>query len=150
MEFDPSAFNSAGGPLGVSYSNWVNPALMWFERALVVIGLPIHAKGFNSGSLNGTSWIPSTINPSTGERSSSGSSLLQRSIEVDNIFVYTQTRATNISFNSKTASGVNVSTRDASYTISARKEVILSPGIFHSSQLLMSSGRLSSTTELGT
>ncbi|KAL8911362.1 MAG: hypothetical protein Q9171_003456 [Xanthocarpia ochracea] len=87
VKFVPSAFDAAGGPLEVSYSNWVDPALTWFERAWVAIGLPINAKGFNSGSLNGTSWIPSTINPSTGERSSSESSFLQRSIEVDNIFL---------------------------------------------------------------
>ncbi|KAL8920045.1 MAG: hypothetical protein Q9172_004675 [Xanthocarpia lactea] len=140
VKFDPSAFDAAGGPLEVSYSNWVDPALTWFERALVAIGLPINAKGFNSGSLSGTSWIPSTINPSTGERSSSESSFLQRSIEVDNIFVYTQAQATKILFNSTTASGVNVSTRGVSYTISARKEVILSAGVFHSPHLLMVSG----------
>ncbi|CAL8576587.1 hypothetical protein XPA_002462 [Xanthoria parietina] len=140
VEFDPSAFDAAGGPLEVSYSNWVDPALTWFERALVAIGLPINAKGFNSGSLNGTSWIPSTINPSTGKRSSSKSSFLQQSIEVDNIFVYTQAQATKILFNSTTATGVDVSTRGVSYTVTARKEVILSAGVFHSPQLLMVSG----------
>jgi choline dehydrogenase len=30
VKFDPSAFNAAGGPLQVSYSNWVDPALTWF------------------------------------------------------------------------------------------------------------------------
>lgn len=143
VEFDPTAFDTAGGgPLEVSYSNWVDPALTWFERALVAIGLPINAEGFNSGSLNRTSWIPSTINPSTGKRSSSESSFLQQSIEVDNLFVYTQAQATKILFNSTKATGVNVSTRGVSYTVSARKEIILSAGVFHSPQLLMVSGRL--------
>ncbi|KAI4160593.1 MAG: hypothetical protein LQ342_005614 [Letrouitia transgressa] len=140
VKYDPSAFDTNGGPLEVSYSNWVDPALTWFERALVAIGLPINAKGFNSGSLTGTSWIPSTIDPRIGERSSSESSFLQQAIEDSNFFLYTQAQATKILFNSTTAYGVNVTTRDVSYAISARKEVIISSGVFHSPQLLMLSG----------
>ncbi|KAL8951236.1 MAG: hypothetical protein Q9222_002781, partial [Ikaeria aurantiellina] len=140
VRFDAGAFSDTGGPLEVSYGSWVDKSYTWFERALVAIGLPINAGGFSSGSLNGTSWITATINPTTGERSSSESSFLQHSLEVGNIFVYTQSRATKILFNSTKAYGVNVSTNDVSYSISARKEVILSTGIFHSPQLLMLTG----------
>lgn len=146
VKFDVSAFDVDGGPLQVSYSNWVDPALTWFERALVAIGLPINTKGFNSGSLTGTSWIPSTIDPEIGERSSSESSFLQQTIEIDNIFVYTQAQATRILFNSTRAYGVNVTTRGLSYLISARKEILLCAGVFHSPQLLMLSGKIQSST----
>ena len=148
VEYDPSVFDVNRGPLDVSYSNWVDPALTWFERALVAIGLPINAKGFNSGSLAGTSWITSTIDPTVGERSSSESSFLQQSLEVEDLFVYTQAQATKILFNSTTAYGVNVTTRDVNYVISARKEIILSAGVFHSPQLLMVSGRTESNALL--
>ncbi|KAL8878485.1 MAG: hypothetical protein Q9198_003711 [Flavoplaca austrocitrina] len=132
IKFDTRAFNASGGPLEISYGSW---------RALVAIGLLINQDGFNSGSLNGSSWIPATINPSLGQRSSSESSFLEQTLEeVDNLFVYTQLQAARISIDSKTAYGVDVSTRGVSYTVSARKEVILCAGVFHSPQLLMLSG----------
>ncbi len=142
VKFDPQAFSVDGGPLQVSYSNWVDPALTWFQRAFAAVGLPISTSGFNSGSLVGrSSWIPSTINPMTGERSSSQSSFLQQIIEKSNIFVYTQAQVTKILLNSTTAHGVSVTTRSSSYLISARKEIIVSAGVFHSPQLLMLSGK---------
>lgn len=82
VKFDPQAFSVDGGPLHVSYSNWVDPALTWFQRAFAAVGLPISAEGFNSGSLSGSSsWIPSTIDPQLGERSSSQTSFLRQSID---------------------------------------------------------------------
>lgn len=143
VQFDPSGFKVGGGPLQVSYSNWVDAALTWFERALVAIGLPISGRGFNSGALlDGTSWIPSTIDPNVGERSSSESSFLDSNIELPNLFLYTQTKAGKILFNLTVASAVDVATQGVRYTISARKEIILSAGVFHSPQVLMLSGML--------
>ncbi|KAL8838459.1 MAG: hypothetical protein Q9170_002134 [Blastenia crenularia] len=141
VKFDSGAFSATGGPLEVSYSNWVDPALTWFQRAFTSIGLPVSDAGFNSGSLLGrTAWIPSTINPLTGERSSSQSSFLEQAIPNTNIIVYTQAQASKVLFKSKVASGVAVNTKGVPYTISANKEVILSAGVFHSPQLLMLSG----------
>lgn len=141
VKYDSSAFSAAGGPLHVSYSNWVDLALTWFQRAFVSIGLPVSDAGFNSGSLLGqTAWIPSTIDPLTGERSSSQASFLEQAIANTNIIVYTQAQATKILFKSAVASGVSVATNGVPYTISAGKEVIISAGVFHSPQLLMLSG----------
>ncbi|KAF6228247.1 hypothetical protein HO133_007977 [Letharia lupina] len=129
VKFDPQAFSVDGGPLHVSYSNWVDPALTWFQQAFAAVGLPIIAEGFNSGSLTGkSSWIPSTIDSLTGERSSSQTSFLRQTIDMANLFVYTQAQATGLLFNSTIASGVNVTTRSLSYVVSARKEIILSAG----------------------
>ena len=89
--------NASGSPLEVSYGSWVDQAYTWFERALVATGLPTNQDGFNSGSLNGISWIPATINPALGQRSSSESSFLEQTLEeVDNLFVYTLSKATSI------------------------------------------------------
>lgn len=143
VKFDSSVFEATGGPLEVSYSNWVDPALTWFQRAFASIGLPLSDAGFNSGSLVGQSaWITSTINPRSGERSSSQTSFLEQAIPSTNIIVYTQAQAKRIVFESTTAKGVSVQTNGVPYTISAKKEVIISAGVFHSPQLLMLSGRI--------
>lgn len=142
VKFDSRAFSAAGGPLHLSYSNWVDPALTWFQRAFASIGLPVSDAGFNSGSLLGqTAWIPSTINPLTGERSSSQTSFLEEAIPNTNIIVYTQAQATKILLESTVANGVLVATNGVPYTILANKEVIVSAGVFHSPQLLMLSGK---------
>jgi choline dehydrogenase len=149
VKYDPSVFSDTGGPLQVSYSNWVDPALTWVQRAFEYIGLPISDVGFSSGVLVGkTAWLQSTIDPATGERSSSQKSFLEQAIKNTNIMVYTQAQATKILFNSTVASGVSVRTRGVDYIISANKEVILSAGVFHSPQLLMLSGMFVSTQEL--
>ncbi|ESZ93964.1 hypothetical protein SBOR_5667 [Sclerotinia borealis F-4128] len=139
--YDPSVFSRSGGPLQVSWSNWVDPPFTWFQQAFKAIGLPISPVNFNSGILSGfAAWIPSTISPSDATRSSSQTSFLTQSIEYPNLVVYTQTKATRILFNGTVASGVSVSTQGVNFTLSAKKEVILSAGVFHSPQLLMLSG----------
>ena len=81
VKYDSSVFSSVGGPLQVSYSNWVNVGLTWFQQAFSNIGLPISDIGFNSGSLAGNAaWIPSSIDPTLGERSSSQTSFLEKAI----------------------------------------------------------------------
>lgn len=143
VNYDTSVFSSMGGPLQVSYSNWVDVALTWFQRAFTSIGLPVSDVGFNSGSLTGNAaWLTSTIDPNLGERSSSQTSFLEQAITNTSIKVYTQAQARKILFKGTTASGVSVMTQGVDYTILANKEVILSAGVYHSPQLLMLSGRL--------
>ena len=143
VKFDRHAFSSTGGPLQVSYSNWVDVALTWFQRAFTNIGLPISNSGFNSGSLTDrAAWITSTIDPNLGERSSSQTSFLEQAISTTSITIYTQTQAKKILFNGTTANGVSVTTQGVNYLIAANKEVILSAGVYHSPQMLMISGRI--------
>ncbi|PQE30233.1 choline dehydrogenase protein [Rutstroemia sp. NJR-2017a WRK4] len=47
--YDPKVFSSSGGPLQVSWSNWVDPPFTWFQQAFNAIGLPISPVNFNSG-----------------------------------------------------------------------------------------------------
>ena len=143
--YDPTVFCSGVkkgcGPLQVSYSNWADPSYSWFEKALSAIGLPKSPIGFNSGVLKGAAYTSMTIAPDA-VRSSSKSSYLDQALQ-DNtsLKVYNRTLASKILFNSaKKATGVSVSTNGIQYTLKARKEVILSAGVFHSPQLLMLSG----------
>ena len=145
VNFDTTAFNKTGGPLQVSWSNWVDPPLTWFQKAFALIGLPISQENFNSGSIMPRSaWIPSTISPSHAVRSSSQSSFLAQAMNTTKITVLTHTQAKKIIFDSRSlnARAIGVSGRSGGrdYIISAKKEVILSAGVFHSPQLLMVSG----------
>lgn len=144
--YDTSAFNNAeGGPLQVSWGNWVDPTVTWLARALERIGLPVSSVGFNSGSLSGNgAWPTFTISPARAERSSSRFSYLDQAIETTKIAVYHHTQAMKILFDSQkrnTATGVAVRTRGVDYTITAKREVILSAGAFRSPHLLMLSGK---------
>jgi len=145
VEFDSTAFIETGGPLEVSWGNWVDSPLTWFQKAFDLIGLPINNENFNSGSLiRHSAWIPSTISPTDAVRSSSQSSFLTQVINKTSIAVYTHTQVTKILFNSNSSNasavGVSVTKDGKDHTISAKKEVILSAGVFHSPQLLMVSG----------
>jgi choline dehydrogenase len=139
-EYDPSSFAN-GGPLDVSWNNWVDPTLTWIAKALQAMGLPINPKGWSAGDLSGGSWTPATIDPSHATRESSQTSYLEYALTNTNLKVYHHSLVSKILFKGKKATGITVSTNGtAAYTLSAKKEVILSAGVFHSPQLLMLSG----------
>ncbi|KAI9045614.1 GMC family oxidoreductase [Aspergillus affinis] len=141
------AFDPAGGPLQVSYSNFVSSFAGWTRRALISVGLP-QIEGLNSGKLLGSGFGTSTINPKNAHRSSSESSFLQTALNSgSNLVVYKNTLGQKIIFNEdRVATGIQVSTagtfgtQPLTFTLSARKEVIVSTGAIQSPQLLMVSG----------
>ncbi|KAM0796604.1 glucose-methanol-choline oxidoreductase [Usnea florida] len=139
--YDPNAFSTAGGPLQVSYANYWQPISGYFKNAFASLGLtPL--PGFNSGKLLGYSEFTVTVDPEAETRSSSETSFLQSAIlSAPSAQIYQRTLAKKIIFNkNKTAIGVAVSTDGVSYTLSAKKEVVLAAGVFRSPQLLMVSG----------
>jgi len=143
--YDPTVFdNSLKGPIQVSYSNYIDITSTWLAIAMQSIGLPISPLGFSSGILSGFgAWVTDEIKPEDATRSSSEAGYLRQSIAdpQSKITVYTHTQASKILFDSsKNANGVLVNTAGFEYTISAKKEVILCGGVFHSPQLLMLSG----------
>lgn len=141
LNYDPSVFdNSLQGPLQVSYPNWASPFASWCQKGLSAIGVTPN-DGFNSGSLFGSMWYTATINPAGEIRSSSQTAFLSQEIQDSKLQVYTRTLAKRILFNRrKRATGVVVTSNSSTYTLSARKEMILSAGAFQSPQLLMVSG----------
>ncbi|KAI7551043.1 GMC oxidoreductase [Hortaea werneckii] len=150
---DPEAFLPEGGPLEVSYSNAVDPFGTWIRKAFADVGLP-QINGLSSGHLLGAAYAPFTIDPQTGYRSSSESAYLQSALNRHSApIIYHGTLATEILFDGEKATGVKALTAGTygrpgkNYTLSARKEVILSAGAFQSPQLLMVSG-IGNCTEL--
>lgn len=97
--------------------------------------------GLNSGKLNGYSATTVTIDPRTETRSSSETSFLRAALRTSSLKVYQKTLGKKILFNAqKKATGVVVQTNGKTYTLSARKEIVVANGVFQSPQLLMVSG----------
>ncbi len=142
-----AAFSQLGGPLQVSLGNFIDPFGTWVQRAFTAVGLK-QIDGFNSGKLIGSAYATLTIDPKNAHRSSSESSFLQNAIRNrTTLSVYKNTLVQRILFDSNiTATGVSVTTAgtygvaSVNYTLSARKEVIISGGALQSPQLLMVSG----------
>ncbi|KAI6408869.1 hypothetical protein MCOR20_005236 [Pyricularia oryzae] len=148
-EYNPQAFSSSGGPLRVTSANYAQPFSTWMEPALNEIGID-STQDFNSGKLMGAQYCSSTINAAKQTRESSQTSYLDEASGRPNLKVYSLTKARKVIFDSnKKATGVEVQSQVAGaiglggltkFTLSARKEVILSAGAFQSPQLLMLSG----------
>lgn len=137
------AVSAEGGPIQVTYSNWTPAWSTWAAKGFEAIGINMTDK-FNEGSLLGWFYAQLTVEPKDQVRSTSAEYIYAArdgKLE-DYLTVFLDTRADNIVFNdSKTAYGVQVTAEDLlSYTIQAKKEVILSAGALHSPQLLMLSG----------
>lgn len=139
-EYDASVMGDGSGPLSVTFSHYVQAFATWATQGLLELGFKI-IPGFQSGRLLGQSYSMFTINATTMVRDSSETSFLQPSLAYDNYFLYPWTMAKKIVFDGKkTATGVLVNTAGAEYLLTARKEVIVSAGVFGSPQLLMVSG----------
>lgn len=139
--FDPSAYSPDGGPLHVTYPAEISPFAPYGPAAYAAVGMQPQA-GSASGVLDGYAWWQYTIDPTTGTRSSAESSFLTKAFERQSLTTYLNAQARNIIFdNNNTATGVNVTINGMyPFTLSARKEVIVSAGVWHSPQLLMVSG----------
>ena len=143
---DPGVFDAAGGPLHVSFSNYADAFGTWAQKAFTGVGMHV-LNGLNAGVLNGSAYSTLTIDPRDGYRSSSESSFLQAALQNGTApMIYKNSLARKILFNGTTATGVLVTTAgsygipDLNFTLTARKEVIVSAGVFQSPQLLMVSG----------
>lgn len=139
-EYDLASFGKGGGPLSVTFSNYAQAFSSWVQKGLVEIGIKPVA-GFTSGTLFGSAYTLSTIESTTQTRESSETGFLQPALKRSNLVVFQKSLAKKILFdNKKTAIGVVVDSGGKKYTLSAKKEVILSAGVFQSPQLLMVSG----------
>ena len=143
---DPGLFEPDGGPLHVSFSNYADAFGTWAQKGFVGVGMEV-LHSLNAGVLNGSAYSTLSIDPRNGYRSSSESSFLQAALQNGTApIVYKNSLVRRILFDNNTATGVLVATagtygtKPLNFTLSARKEVIISAGAFQSPQLLMISG----------
>ena len=143
---DSGLFDPEGGPLDVSFSNYRDAFGSWAQKGFTAVGMNI-IPGLNGGILNGSAYSTLTIDPRNGHRSSSESSFLQAALQNGTApTIYKNSFARKILFRNTTATGVLVTTASSygteslNFTLSARKEIIISAGAFQSPQLLMVSG----------
>ena len=134
--YDPKD-TSEGGGLAVTYPAYAQSWGTWLSVAWQAIGIK-KVNAFINGNLLGHSFHMNTVNHTTGFRSSSEAAYLRPVVGRRNLALFNNTMAQRIVFNgNKEAIGVQVGTN---CIISARKEVLLSAGVFQSPQMLMVSG----------
>ena len=122
-------FSPNGGPLHVSYSNYLQPVTPYIQSAMLKVGLKAIG-GFAGGTLLGFARASATIDPATETRSSSETSFLRAAVaEHERVVVYNHTSAQRILFNAhRTATGVLVNKGGVNYTLRAKNEVIVAAG----------------------
>ncbi|KAI1206381.1 GMC oxidoreductase [Annulohypoxylon truncatum] len=130
---------ATGGGIDVTFPSYAQSWSTWVAQGLAAIGLP-QAQSFVDGNLLGHSWQMTGITQSTGIRSSAQAGYLRPVLSRPNLTILNGTFAERIIFNGDTASGVEVTSKGETYTLSPSKELILSAGVFQSPQLLMVSG----------
>jgi choline dehydrogenase len=107
---------------------------------MAALGIPQTVSAID-GVLSGSGYLMLTVNHPNGHRASAETQFLRPYLGRPNLFLFNGTLAERVIFNSeKVATGVEVTTDNTTYTISAAKEVIISGGVFQSPQLLMVSG----------
>ncbi|KAI1087244.1 GMC oxidoreductase [Rostrohypoxylon terebratum] len=132
-------YTSTGGGLDVTFPSFAQSWSTWVSKGLASIGLP-QAQSFIDGNLLGHSWQMTGITQSTGIRSSSQAGYLRPVMDRPNLTILNGTFAERIIFNGDAATGVQVTGQGNTYTLTSKKELILSAGVFQSPQLLMVSG----------
>ncbi|OWY52967.1 alcohol oxidase [Alternaria alternata] len=141
INFTLSAFDIPGGPVHLSFPKYAQPIASYGAEGYAAAGMNA-ANGFLDGNLLGYGYWPFTLKPEDSTRSSTESAFLSHTAARTSLKIYQSCMARNILFDeSKRATAVNVTAGGMRpFIVHARKEVIVSSGLFHSPQLLMVSG----------
>lgn len=129
LPYNATYFSDDGGPLEVSFPSYFNAISSWLGNAFTDMGFR-RLPGFFDGRLFGLSYFAYSLDPNSQTRSSSETSFLRNALSrTTNLNFYKTTLAKRVILkNCKVATGVLVNTAGVEYTISARREVILSAG----------------------
>lgn len=135
-EFD-EGYHGKGGYLSIE-----RPFNSAIARAFVDAGV---ALGSNEIDYNGQRHMGFSIMQATqrhGRRNSVATAFLEPAVSRNNLHVLTGAKALKVLIDdeTKTATGIRYAHNHKTHEVTARKEVILSAGAFHSPQLLMLSG----------
>jgi choline dehydrogenase len=141
VNFTLSTFDIPGGPAHLSYPKYAEPISSFGPEGYAAAGMNA-STGFLDGNLLGYGYWPCTLRPEDSTRSSTEVSFLSPTAARTSLKIYQSSMARNLLFDAnKRATGVNVTIAGQKpFTLTARKEVIVSSGFIHSPQLLMVSG----------
>jgi choline dehydrogenase len=139
--FTLSTFDVPGGPAQLSYPKYAQPLSSFGPAGYAAAGFNA-SSGFLDGNLLGYGYWPFTLRAEDSTRSSTESAFLSPAAARTSLKIYQSCMARHILFDeNKRAIGVNVTVAGLKpFTLSARKEIIISSGFIHSPQLLMVSG----------
>ncbi|CAE6415789.1 unnamed protein product [Rhizoctonia solani] len=153
---DPNDIYPSQGKVGLmtaSYNSWYSDITVPFGKSMANLGVPTNFDP-DSGNAVGTFNAATTVNRTTGRRSYSANTYYAYNAHRPNFVVLTGAQATKINFKDTgyypkstnlLATGVNFVHESQTYTVQAKKEVILSAGAFQSPHLLELSGIGNST-----
>ncbi|KAH7337866.1 alcohol oxidase [Rhizoctonia solani] len=153
---DPNSIYPSQGMNGLvtaSYKTWYSDITVPFEKSMANLGVPTNLDP-DSGNALGTFNSATTVNRTTGRRSYAATTYYAYNAHRPNFVVLTGAQATKINFkrprrNEKNgklvATGVSFVHGLRTYTVQAKKEVILSAGALQSPHLLELSGIGNST-----
>ena len=134
------AYRGRSGSLPVSDIEWKHPVMDAFIAGALGMGLPRNAD-YNGETQEGVGFFQRTIHGRW--RMSTAETFLRPAKSRPNLEIKTNAQATRICFEGKRATGVRfVRKREMStaYVVSARREVIVSSGVFNTPKLLQLSG----------
>lgn len=127
--YDAGAYDPAGGPLHVTYSNYYQPMNTGLIKGFSSLGFKA-LQGLVSGSLLGFGFLGVTIDPVTQLKDSSETAFLWPALQNSTTVLYKNTYAKKILFDgNKAANSVQVETDGLIYTLGATKEVIVAAGV---------------------
>ncbi|KAF8604819.1 alcohol oxidase [Ceratobasidium sp. AG-I] len=138
------------GPIAASYNSWYSDTVDPYDKTMTKLNV---SQNFNpdSGDPYGLYNSATAVNRTTGKRSYAASTYYAYNAGRPNFVVLTGAQATKINFSNTTkggkitATGVTFVSNSTNFSVTARKEVILSAGSFQSPQLLELSGIGNST-----
>ncbi len=130
-------FHGTGGPLKVQDHRWQPTLAKAMHDAAVEAGIPANPD-FNGATQEGVGYYQTTIN--NARRWSSARAYLRDAKKRRNLTVATSAHATKVLIENGRAVGVEYRTPAGLQTVRAKREVIVSGGVYGSPQLLMLSG----------
>jgi choline dehydrogenase-like flavoprotein len=137
-QYSDSPYHNRNGPLSVTFNSMKTPLAEAFVKANKMMGM--NEVDYNGDKQMGVSYVQA--NTIRGRRQSAYKAFLEPVLDRSNLHIMINTKVTKVLIDpqKKVAYGVEFARNNKKYRATAKREVILSSGTFHSPQLLTLSG----------